>query len=216
VFAGRRNVAAGERLLREADTKYGEVFAWATVAVALAAVWPTGLTRRIGMRRIGQTQLRLGEDPCRLHVRRGALAALVAAAGAMAAVVWEWRPRSTDSVGHQTVARWVIPGGEGRFVVILPNSGAEELHAVADRLHKDFSRQENGVAMIFDDAPAARDVRRGSRNIGEERFRAALRHQRAMYFKHAARGEESLIIYTDYPLVRETFRLSGRREGTAR
>jgi apolipoprotein N-acyltransferase len=34
-------------------TRYGDVFAWATVAVALAVMWPSSSTRRIGMRRMG-------------------------------------------------------------------------------------------------------------------------------------------------------------------
>jgi len=70
--------------------------------------------------------------------------------------------------------------------------------------------------MIFDDPQAARDVRRGSRNLGEERFRTALRHQRAMYLKQAARGEESLAVYGDYPTVRETLRYPMGREASER
>lgn len=113
------------------------------------------------------------------------------------------------------IARWTIPGGEGRFVARGPAPGANGLHVVADRIREDFARHENGVAMIFDDVQAARDVRHGSRNLGEERFRAALRHQRAMYFKHAGRSEESFVVYSDYPLVRETFRYAVGRKGTA-
>lgn len=158
------------------------------------------------MRRIEGTPLALGDETGRLDVRRGALAALVGAAGAMAAVVWGWRRQAAGGASDHIVARWAIPGGEGRFVAIGPDSGTRDLRALADRMREDFAGHENGVAMIFDDAPAARDVRRGSRNLGEERFRAALRHQRAMYVKHAARGEESLVVYTDYPVVRETFR----------
>jgi hypothetical protein len=54
------------------------------------------------------------------------------------------------------------------------------------------------VVMVFDDARAARDVRRGSRHIGEARFQAALAHQRAMYLKDAARGEHTFTILV-YP-----------------
>jgi len=62
---------------------------------------------------------------------------------------------------------------------------------------------DNAIVMVFDDAEAARQVRRGSRVIGEERFQAALRHQRAMYLKSTGRGEQSLIIYDPYPVARE-------------
>jgi hypothetical protein len=159
-----------------------------TVTVALSVAWPTGLARTIGARRTAPNRLALGNETDGLRARRGALTALVAAAGAMAAAVWQWRPPAADGDGHQTVARWVIPGGEGRC----------------------------GVAMIFDDLQAARDVRHGSRNLGEERFRAVRRHQRAMYVKHAARGEESFVVYTDYPSVRETLRYPAGAAATDR
>jgi hypothetical protein len=60
--------------------------------------------------------------------------------------------------------------------------------------------------MIFDDPEAARQAHRGSRSIGEERFRAAILHQRAMYVKQTARGEHSLVIYDRYPDSREVIR----------
>lgn len=60
--------------------------------------------------------------------------------------------------------------------------------------------------MVFDDAEAAREVRKGSRTLGEERFQAALRHQRAMYVKQAARGEERLVVYAIYPAAHEVIR----------
>lgn len=168
------------------------------------------------MRRIGRRELALGDEVGRLDVRRGTLAALVGAAGAVAAAVWRWRPDAAGGDGYQVVARWAIPGGEGRFVAIRPDPGRENLRALADRMREDFSHHENAVAMIFDDVQAARDVRRGSRNLGEERFRAALRHQRAMYLKQTVRGEESLVVYTDYPTVRETLRYPVGRNGIAR
>lgn len=58
--------------------------------------------------------------------------------------------------------------------------------------------------MVFDDAEAAREVRRGSRYVGEQRFEAALLRQRAMYVKQRARREDRLIIYARYPAIRET------------
>lgn len=126
-----------------------------------------------------------------------------------------WRLRAADGGGYAILARWVIPDGEGRFVVIRPEPNDGDLRALADRLREDFSRHDNAVAMVFDDREAARDVRHGSRNVGEERFRAALRHQRAMYLKHATRGEESFVVYAEYPLVRETLRYPARRGASA-
>ncbi|MBI1960376.1 MAG: apolipoprotein N-acyltransferase [Candidatus Rokubacteria bacterium] len=192
-------------------TRYGDLFAWTTAVVALAVLWPAGLTRRMGARRIAPTPLALEDETGGFRVRRGALGVLIAAAGATATVVWGWRPGASDGDGYRTVARWVIPGGEGRFVVIRSGSATEDLRALADRMREEFSRHDNAVAMIFDDAEAARDVRRGSRHLGEERFGAALRHQRAMYVKHSARGEESFVIYADYPAVRETLRYPAGR-----
>jgi len=110
------------------------------------------------------------------------------------------------------VARWKVPGGEGRFIAVGPAPSAEELLAVGGRLREEFGRLEHGIVMIFDDPEAAREVRRGSRNIGEERFEAALRHQRAMYVKQTARGEESLVLYAEYPTARGTVRYTTDRE----
>lgn len=195
-------------------TRYGDVFAWATVAVALAVMWPVGSIRTTSMRRIAEARVALGDEAGRLDARRGVVAGLVAATGAIAAAVWGWRPHAADGDGYQVIAWWTIPGGEGRFVVIRPDPSATELAAVGDRMHEEFARHENGVAMIFDDAQAARDARHGSRTVGEERFRAALRRQRAMYVKQDARGEESLLIYADYPVVRETLRYPRSRNAS--
>ncbi len=95
-----------------------------------------------------------------------------------------------------------------------PDPDEGTLRALVERLRAEFSSHENGVAMIFDDRQAARDIRRGSRTLGEERFRAALRHQRAMYLKQTAPGEESLVVYGDYPTVRETLRYPMGREAS--
>lgn len=194
-------------------TRYGDVFAWVTVAVALAVMWPIRSIRRSGLRRISEARVALGDETGRLDARRSILAGLVAAAGAVAAAVWGWRPHAADGAGYQVVAWWTVPGGEGRFVVIRPDPSATDLAAVGDRMREDFARHENGVAMIFDDVQAARDARHGSRTVGEERFRAALRHQRAMYVKHSARGEESLVVYADYPIVDQTLRYPFGRKG---
>jgi protein-S-isoprenylcysteine O-methyltransferase Ste14 len=194
------------RLARSEDlelaTFYGEVFFdWAARTPAFIPWGHRRVDHKLPTRAAAPQE---GVAPG-FHVRRGPLAALVTAAGGIAAVVWGWRPHPAGGDGYQVVARWTIPGGEGLFVVIPPDPGADGLHVVAVRIRADFARHDNGVAMIFDDVQAARDVRRGSRNLGEERFQAALRHQRAMYVKYVAQGEESLFVYSDYPLVRETF-----------
>ena len=65
---------------------------------------------------------------------------------------------------------------------------------------------DNVVVMIFDDANAAREVRRGSRIVSETEFQAALVHQRAMYLKSSARDEDSFTIYDSYPNISEVIR----------
>lgn len=141
-----------------------------------------------------------------VRVRRSMLVSMVAGAGAVTAGLWTWRPRAADGRGYQEVAQWKIPGGEGRFIAVGPVPSADELRAVGDRLREEFGRLENGVVMIFDDPEAAREVRRGSRSRGEERFQAALRHQRAMYVKQPERGEHRLLIYSSYPRIQEEIR----------
>lgn len=141
-----------------------------------------------------------------VHVRRSRLASLLAGAGAVVAVLWAWRPRTVDGRGYHSVARWRIPGGEGRFIAVDTTPSVEELRAVGDRLREEFGRLENAVVMIFDEPEAAREVRRGSRNTSEGRFEAALRHQRAMYVKQLARGEHRLVIYSSYPVIQEEVR----------
>jgi len=167
------------------------------------------------VRSLQRTTVALENQDGQLRVRRSVLASLLAGAGAVVAGLWAWRPRAADGRGYREVARWKIPGGEGRFIAVGPAPSAEELLAVGGRLREEFGRLEHGIVMIFDDPEAAREVRRGSRNIGEERFEAALRHQRAMYVKQTARGEESLVLYAEYPTARGTVRYTtdrGRRE----
>ncbi|HXK34461.1 MAG TPA: apolipoprotein N-acyltransferase, partial [Dehalococcoidia bacterium] len=197
-------------------TRYGDVFAWAAVAGTLALMWPLRRTRSIAMQLAGKRSLPLEGQAGRLADRRGALAVVITAAGAMTAGVWGWWPRGAGGDGYEVVARWRIPGGEGWFVVVPPDPDEGALRALVERLRAEFSSHENVVAMIFDDPQAARDVRRGSRNLGEERFRAALRHQRAMYLKQTARGEESLVVYGDYPTVHETLRYPTGRGASER
>jgi len=145
-------------------------------------------------------------DRSRLPVRRGLLAALLTGAGALSVLFWGTRPQGSGARGYQVVWRWRIPGGEGRFIALAKEPSDHELRTLGERLREEFSRAENAVAMVFDDVEAARQVRRGSRIIGEERFQSALRRQRAMYVKQAARGEHSFTIYSSYPGIREEIR----------
>lgn len=142
----------------------------------------------------------------RSDLRRGLLGSLLAGAGALAAVAWGWRGRPVDGRGYHEVARWRIPGGEGRFIATAPAPTIDALRDLAERLRKELSGVNNAVVMVFDDAGAAREVRRGSRHIGEERFQAALVHQRAMYVKQAARGDHRLVVYERHPSAREVVR----------
>jgi hypothetical protein len=48
--------------------------------------------------------------------------------------------------------------------------------------------------------------------IGEQPFQAALRHQRAMYVKHAGRAHR-LTIYAFYPTPHETIHCRDRSQG---
>lgn len=192
-------------------TRFGDLFAWATVAVALAAAM-VGL-RPVALLRGWDRDARMASDGIQPlagrgpQVRRGILFSLVAGAGALAATgLWGLRPRAADGRGYQVVVRWSGPGGEGLFIATRPEPTVEELRHLGEELRREFGARDTLVVMVFDDPEAARQVRRGSRHIGEERFRAAQVHQRAMYFKQAARGEHGLTIYDRYPSPREVIR----------
>jgi hypothetical protein len=115
-----------------------------------------------------------------------------------------------DHEEYRIIADWQIPaGGKGMIIAISPHYGREELRGLASLLRKRFGGLENAVVMIFDDAKAARQVRRGSRMIGETEFQAAVVHQRAMYLKSLLRSEDSFTIYKAYPVVDEIIRFDG-------
>lgn len=138
-------------------------------------------------------------------VRRDALLSLVAVAAAAVAAWRGWGRVGAQGRGYQVVARWLRPDGEGWFVAVA-GASRDELRDLGETLREEFARADTAVVMVFDDPEAARQVRRGFRVIGEERFQAALRHQRAMYVKHAARGEHRLVIYERYPQAIEVIR----------
>ena len=139
--------------------------------------------------------------------RRGLLTSVLAGAGAVAAtVMWGSRPRAAHGRGYQEVAWWRVSGGEGRFIAVGPDPTGDELRALGEHLREEFRRLENAVVMVFDQPEAARLVRQGSKTIGEEPFKTAIHHQRAMYVKQPARNEHRLVIYDSYPRIREEIR----------
>ncbi len=141
--------------------------------------------------------------------RRGVIASLLIGMGALAVKSFFWLHFSpADSGEYQVIAEWQIAAdSKGVIIAISPHSSApERLRALGKRLRDSFRRVDNAAIMIFDDPAAAWQVRKGSRNIDETRFQAALRHQRAMYLKNSARGEDSFTIYDSYPKVSEVIR----------
>ena len=143
--------------------------------------------------------------------RRGVVASLLVGAGALAVKSLSWLHISPSNDGeYQVIAEWHIPaGGKGMIIAIRPHYGREELRTLAGLLRKRFGGLDNTAVMIFDDANAAREIRRGSRIVGETGFQAAVVHQRAMYLKSLPRGEDSFTIYKTYPTVDEVIRFDG-------
>jgi hypothetical protein len=141
--------------------------------------------------------------------RRGVIASLLLGTGTLAAKSFSWLQFSPTDGGedYQVIAQWQVPtGGKGLIIAISPGSTLEELRALGKRVQERFHGVDNVAVMIFDDANAARKVRRGSRIISETEFQAALVHQRAMYLKSSARDEDSFTIYDSYPNISEVIR----------
>ena len=150
--------------------------------------------------------------------RRGVIASLLIGMGTLAVKSFSWLHFSpADGGEYQVIAEWHAPtGGTGLIIAISPHSSSEELRVLGSRLQEQFRRLDNAAVMIFDDAEAARRVRKGSRNVDEARFQAALFHQRAMYIKNASRGENSFTIYKSYPVVGEVMRFEDDFRKTSR
>ena len=141
--------------------------------------------------------------------RRGVIASLFIGAGTLAVKSFAWLNFSSAHDGeYQVIAEWEnTAAGKGLMIAITPDSTLEQLRALGQHLQDRFREVDNAAVMIFDDAAAALQVRKGSRNVDETLFQAALGHQRAMYLKSLARGVESLTIYKSYPVVSEVIRL---------
>lgn len=140
--------------------------------------------------------------------RRGVIGSLLIGMGTLAVKSFAWLNFSSARGGeYQVIAEWEnTAAGRGLMIAISPDSTLEELRALGKRLQGRFHGVDNVAVMIFDDAGAALQVRKGSRNVDEARFQAALRHQRAMYLKSLDRGEETLTVYKSYPVVGEVIR----------
>ena len=141
--------------------------------------------------------------------RRGVIASLLIGMGGLAVKSFSWFHFSAADGGedYQVIAQWQVPtGGKGLIIAMSPGSTLQELRALGNRVQERFHGVDNVVVMIFDDANAAREVRRGSRIVSETEFQAALVHQRAMYLKSSARDEDSFTIYDSYPNIREVIR----------
>ena len=130
-------------------------------------------------------------------------AAAPTVAGGLGTLAWTLGRSGPGSRGYVEVARWKVPGGEGRIIAVEGRASVPDLQALGGHLREEFRQVDAAVVMVFDDVEAAREVRRGSRVIGEQRFEAARLHQRAMYLKQAARGEDRLMVYKRYPEVLE-------------
>jgi hypothetical protein len=133
-------------------------------------------------------------------------AAAATAAGGLGTLSWALGRTGPTSRGYEEVARWKLAGGEGRIIALDHQATMPDLRALGLRLREESRDVAAAVIMVFDDVEAAREVRRGSRVIGEQRFEAALLHQRAMYLKEPARGEERLTMYKRHPEVLEVVR----------
>ncbi len=102
--------------------------------------------------------------------RRGVIASLVVGIGTLAAKSFSWFYFSpADGGDYQVIAQWQIAaGGEGLIIAISPHSTLEKLRAFGRNLHDRFHGLDNVAVMIFDDAAAARQVRKGFRMVAEK------------------------------------------------
>lgn len=135
--------------------------------------------------------------------RRHFLGYLALPLGAMAASGLLWmRQRSEPQRPYQIMDSRPLPiGGLGLFIAVERGLPQEPLEALGERLRQEYRGQSNMVVSVFDDAEAARTVRRGSRLVGEEAFQAALAHQVAFYVKDSRTGRHAFTIYGEPQVV---------------
>jgi len=150
--------------------------------------------------------------------RRGVIASLLVGMETVAVKSFPWlRFSPADGGEYQVITEWQIAAdGKGSMIAISPHSAPEELRALGKSLQDKFHNVDDVAVMVFDDAAAARQVRKGSRDVDEARFQSALIHQRAMYRKSAGRGENSFTIYKSYPVVAEVIRFDDDVRKTSR
>ncbi len=150
--------------------------------------------------------------------RRGLIASLFIGMGTLAVKSFSWLHFSpADGGDYQMIAQWqTAPNSKGLMIAVSSHPTHEELQALGKDLQEKFHSVDNVAVMVFDDARAARQVRKGSRNVNEPRFQAALIHQRATYLKSSPRGEDSFTIYKSYPQVREVIRFDDDLRKTTR
>ncbi len=179
-------------------TRYGDVFAWGAVAVAIG--W-AGLASVAWVRRRTADE-RAPSQP----LEPGNAGPVLIGAGAVAVALFGWRALAAGGRGYQEVLGWRHPSGEGRFITVDPQPTLAELRALGQALRRDYGRRDRIAVMVFDDPEAAWQVRMGSKVMGEARFQAALVHQRAMYERDRARSVHRMTIYDVYPTPREVIR----------
>ena len=142
--------------------------------------------------------------------RRGALVSLLVGMATVVAKYFSWFDfSSAGREEYRVIADWQsTPDSRGLIISISPHSTWEDLRGIGKRLHDKFHDVDNVAVMVFDDAAAARQIRRGSRYVDETRFQAALAHQQGMYLKSARRGKDDFTIYKPYPVVSEVIRFN--------
>ena len=129
--------------------------------------------------------------------RRHFLGYLAGSVGTLAASSLFWMRRDDATRGpYRIVDRRSLPiGGLGLFVSVDKDLATGSLKAMGEKLSHEFRKQPNMVVNIFDDADAARIVKKGSRIVGEEQFKTAMDHQVASYIKDSRTGQHALTLH---------------------
>lgn len=131
--------------------------------------------------------------------RRHFLSYVAGSLGVVATSGFLWIRRQTEPRGpYQVIDSWKLPiGGLGLFITTDKAPSRTSLDALSQSLQREYESQPNMVVSIFDDAAAARTVRKGSRVVGEDAFQAAMAHQVAFYVKDARIGRHTLTVHSE-------------------